>query len=155
MVTIKVDKALQKSLKKKLILAKKREIGGILMGEQIHPGKFRLMRFTCDAWSGSSGYFRRSVKPHSEELESFFKETNYEYSKYNYLGEWHSHPSFPSYPSQRDRRSMIELVGDGFETEIEFAMLLIAKVGIFRKLELNASIFSKNQESEEVEVILI
>jgi len=62
--------------------AGRREVGGVLMG-------------------GRGG--ARSPTP-------LFRETGHDYTRYNYLGEWHSHPSFALEPSHRDSESMWRLV---------------------------------------------
>jgi hypothetical protein len=42
----------------------------------------------------------------------FFDRTGHRYREFNYLGEWHSHPSFQVEPSSTDVQAMRQLVLD-------------------------------------------
>jgi hypothetical protein len=56
----------------------------------------------------------------------FFERTEHKYSRFNYIGEWHSHPSFEVSPSGTDLDSMRRLVRDpGFKGR--FAVLMITR----------------------------
>lgn len=129
----------------------RREIGGILFGEQLAPGQFRLVDFSVDDATGSAAHFCRTTEQHSKELESFFERTGREFAKYNYLGEWHSHPSFPVEPSAQDSRSMSELVHG--ETNIGFAALLIVRLDFLLFLRVGAVMFSRNNAPEQIRII--
>jgi len=118
--------------------AGRREIGGILMGKQIGVGYFEVVDFSIDAISGERAHFVRDAEHHREALDLFFERTGHNYQTFNYLGEWHSHPVFPAAPSPTDIQSMQELV-EG-EREIDFAVLLIVKLGIFRRFIASASL---------------
>jgi hypothetical protein len=84
--------------------AGQREVGGILMAEQLRPGHFRIVDFSLDALSGSHTRFHRDPKTHQKVLDAFFQRTGCDYQRFNYLGEWHSHPSFNPHgkPGRRD-----------------------------------------------------
>lgn len=82
------------SFKKVLRRAGSREIGGVLMGEQLEPGHFRIVDFSVDEKIGSAADFVRSVEDHQAALEEFFLKTKRDFSRFNYLGEWHSHAEF-------------------------------------------------------------
>ena len=60
-------------------------------------------------------------------LRAIFQQTGHDYTRFNYLGEWHSHPSFAPYPSRTDDLSMLQIVQD-VEVGANFAVLLIAKL---------------------------
>ncbi|MFL6416742.1 MAG: Mov34/MPN/PAD-1 family protein [Bryobacteraceae bacterium] len=79
---------------------------------------------------------------HAAALEDFFQRTGSDYRRFNYLGEWHSHPSFPVLPSTEDKTSMQSLV-DG-ERDIEFSALVIVKLRCFVLLEAAAYMFVRN-----------
>ena len=86
-------------MKAALRKAGQREVGGILMGENI----------------GNNVFIVREI-------------TGYDYVRFNYIGEWHSHPSFEPYPSRKDDLSMLQIVKD--ETVgANFVALLITKLG--------------------------
>jgi proteasome lid subunit RPN8/RPN11 len=86
------------------------ETGGILMGEHISPDEFRIVNFTVQRSKGTFASFLRMPRMHLRQLERFFKKTERDYRKYNYLGEWHSHPSFSICPSSPDIRAMQALI---------------------------------------------
>jgi hypothetical protein len=52
---------------------------------------------------------------------------NHDYRRFNYVGEWHSHPSFEPEPSSRDDTSMREIVQDP-KVGANFVALLIVKL---------------------------
>jgi hypothetical protein len=57
----------------------------------------------------------------------FFHRTGHAYSRHNYIGEWHSHPSFAVAPSPKDANTMRELV-TAKDFRGSFAVLLIARL---------------------------
>ncbi|KMS56193.1 hypothetical protein V474_14595 [Novosphingobium barchaimii LL02] len=116
------------------------EIGGILMAEQLDPGAFRIVGFSVDPTQGSAAHFVRSVEHHNEELTAFFDKTGHDYSRFNYLGEWHSHPNHHPVPSGEDIRSMQTLVNG--ERDIPFALLLVVRTSWWR-LTGTATIFER------------
>src|SRR5687767_12943368 len=87
-----------------------REIGGMLFAEQLAPAHFRLMDFSLDLFSGSHTHFRRNPQAHQQALNEFFENTGRDFSRFNYLGEWHSHPLFSITPSVEDTETMQSLV---------------------------------------------
>ncbi len=120
--------------------AGRREIGGVLMAEQIEPGSFRLVEFSVDSLTGGAAHFVRSVEDHQAALESFFERTGADYARFNYLGEWHSHPNHLPVPSTEDARSMENLVSG--ERNIPFAVLLVVRA-TWRGLACTATMFQQ------------
>src|SRR6266568_3134633 len=82
------------------------EIGGILMGEYIAEGLFRVKDLTIQRRGGSFAHFMRVVQDMIGPLWHFFRATHYDFARFNYLGEWHSHPSFIPEPSKTDHETM-------------------------------------------------
>lgn len=108
--------------------AGRREVGGILMGEHAGPNLFIVRKMTVHR-RGALASFVRRVEDAIGKLRTFFLETGHDYARFNYLGEWHSHPSFAPYPSATDDLSMLQLVQDE-NVGATFAVLLIAKLGL-------------------------
>jgi integrative and conjugative element protein (TIGR02256 family) len=107
--------------------AGRREVGGILMGEHIGPNLFIVREMTVHR-RGAFASFVRQIEDAIGKLRAFFQETGHDYARFNYIGEWHSHPSFAPYPSRTDDLSMLQIVQD--ETVgANFAVLLIVKIG--------------------------
>ena len=130
---------------------KHREIGGILMAEQINEGEFRIIDFSLDEITGSAAHFVRSPDYHRAALEAFFTRTGNDYARYNYLGEWHSHPNHSPNPSTTDINSMNDLLDE--ESNISFAILLIVKRGWWRRFLCTATLFQQGEELSNIQVI--
>jgi [CysO sulfur-carrier protein]-S-L-cysteine hydrolase len=152
MIQVTLPSGIRSRMKQALKRAGSREIGGMLMGQQLTAGHFAVVDFSLDEISGECGHFVRNAESHREALNCFLDRTGHDYQSFNYLGEWHSHPNFPALPSVTDVRSMQELV-DG-ERGIEFAMLLIVKLGCFRRLIASASLHRRSLKSELIDLMI-
>lgn len=141
---------LRSRMRRDLAAARRREIGGVLMGEQLTPGHFRLVDFSVDSKSGGGAHFVRRPEHHRKALVTFFARTGSEFSRFNYLGEWHSHPSFLALPSQQDIFAMQRLVEE--EPEINFSVLLIVRSRWRLMLECSATLFQRGGFQSEVEI---
>src|SRR6202041_2152555 len=75
-----------------------REIGGLLMGEHLNDEMFRVVDITVQRSGGSQACFVRNPGEHQSQLQEFFDRTGANYSRFNYLGEWNSHPAFDPSP---------------------------------------------------------
>jgi integrative and conjugative element protein (TIGR02256 family) len=148
MVTINLPSDQRARFRKCLRPAGRREIGGILMGEQVAPDHFRIVDFSVDETSGTAAHFVRSPDHHAEALERFFRRTRSDFRRFNYLGEWHSHPSFPVRPSREDMMSMQDLV-DG-ERDIDFSALIIVRLHYLFLLETSAYMFMRHNPPRHV-----
>lgn len=115
-----------KRLRRELRRAGRREIGGLLMGEDLGNGNFRVVHISVQRSGGNSVCFVRDPKHHQRDLYTFFAKTQNDYSRFNYLGEWHSHPSFDPIPSEHDITTMQSLVNDP-DIGSNFLVLLVAK----------------------------
>lgn len=144
-------KSLRERMRKALSQARRREIGGILMAEQIEAGHFRLVDFTIDEVTGGAAHFVRSVEHHQSALSGFYERTASEYGRFNYLGEWHSHPNHLPIPSSTDIASMQALVRG--ERDIPFAMLLIVRTAWWRRMMVSATLFQRGRAPERIEII--
>src|SRR4051812_26580608 len=99
---IELTKEVKRRMCRHLRTSGDREIGGVLMAEQVEPGHFKIVDFSVDEQTGSVAHFVRSPEHHGKALGEFFERTNSNYERYNYLGEWHSHPNFSVQPSTAD-----------------------------------------------------
>lgn len=139
------------TLRRALRAAGRREIGGVLMGEQIEPGHFRVVDLSIDNETGSRAHFVRSPESHADALDAFFQRTGNEYHRFNYLGEWHSHPRFAVTPSVQDAGSMIELVHG--ERGIEFAVLLVVRLDWWGWIASSCTLFRRGHKPSAVEIV--
>lgn len=118
------------------------------MGEQVAPDHFRIVDFSIDDKTGTTAHFVRNPAHHSEALESFFQKTGSDFRRFNYLGEWHSHPSFAVRPSHEDIMSMNDLVRA--EQDIDFSVLMIVRLRYLFRVEAAAYMFVRHAVPREV-----
>ena len=115
-------------LTRELAQAGRREIGGVLVGEHLDRNTFRIADLSVQRHGGDNACFVRRPAHHKGFLDAFFASTGDAYDRFNYLGEWHSHPSFSTEPSGTDLLQMHEIVNDG-PSAPPFAILLIVRLG--------------------------
>jgi|SRR5579863_6840533 len=120
--------------------ARRREIGGLLLGEHLGGELFSVADFSVQRSGGTHSDFMRNPEEHKAQLERFFAETGNDFTRFNYLGEWHSHPSFVPVPSGPDIQTMQSIVEDA-EVGVNFAVLLIVKLGRRKHLEATGTAF--------------
>jgi len=138
MMPLEVAKRLANELKK----AGHREIGGLLLGEHIGGDTFKVVEITVQTERGTSSHFERDPESHKQQLDAFFERTGEEHSRFNYFGEWHSHPSFPPVPSTKDLESMDSILGDP-AVGANFLVLLIVRLMRESGLTMSATICTK------------
>src|SRR5688572_23060176 len=80
-------------LRAALARAGRRETGGQLFGEQLAISYFRVTELTVQARPGTFARFLVDVFQAARDALNFFDRTGHEYRRFNYIGEWHSHPS--------------------------------------------------------------
>lgn len=146
---IELAPEIETRLSKALRSAGRRETGGMLFAEQLAPSHFRVIDFSVDLYSGSHTHFQRDPRIHQRALDAFFDRTGRDFSRYNYLGEWHSHPSFSVAPSVEDVATMTELVGNG-RTAITFAVLLIVRLRLRLWMDYSLTIFARGHTPKAV-----
>ena len=120
--------------------AGKREIGGILMGAHIGPNTFSVKEITIQRKGGTFATFMRMVEEILAPLLAFFDATKHDYTRFNYLGEWHSHHSFALVPSERDHATMFNMVMDP-QLGAHFVLLLLVKPAHNGQLEGSVSVY--------------
>lgn len=145
-----VPKSIQRRMKRHMVFAGRREIGGILMGEMVGDQRFRIAGISVDTVSGSQAHFVRDAEHHERELRAFFERTGADYKRFNYLGEWHSHPSFEVAPSGPDVRAMHNLVEGS--RGVDFAVLFISRHRWVWQMEASATLFVKGYGGCHAEV---
>lgn len=146
MLTIRLPADVRETMSTACIRAGSRETGGMLFGEHIGEDEFRVVEATV-AGQGSVASFLRTLAEGLVRLEAFFGRTKRDYRRFNYLGEWHSHPSFALHPSVADDRTMFEIVEDP-GTWARFAVSLIVKVQHGR-LEVAAFTYFPQEQRQE------
>ena len=139
-----------KRLKRELRRAGRQEIGGLLMGEHLGAERFRLVEISVQRSGGDQACFIRNPREHQAQLEKFFAETGQDYTRFNYLGEWHSHPSFAAVPSSTDFQTMQGIIDDP-SVGANFLVLLVVKLSR-RRIEASAFAFRSSTEPVPVQM---
>jgi len=88
-----------------------KECGGVLMGEHVGPNHFVVRRLTVHR-PVAVAFFVRHLGGVVGAIKRYCQAHGNDYQRFNYLGEWHSHPLFSVQPSAQDHASMRELVTD-------------------------------------------
>jgi [CysO sulfur-carrier protein]-S-L-cysteine hydrolase len=138
-------------IKRELRQAGTREIGGVLVGEHLRDDVFRVSDLSVQRSGGSQSHFTRDVENNRAFIADFFARTGNDYAKFNYIGEWHSHPLFSALPSGKDLGTMQEIVEDP-DVGVNFAVLLIVSTRRRGAIELSVSAFRPRASPENVEV---
>jgi len=107
------------------------------MGEHVRDEVFRVVSISVQRSGGSQTCFIRQPREHEAQLREFFARTGADYTRFNYLGEWHSHPSFEPVPSDTDLRTMQSIVDDSM-VGVNFLALMIPRLGKRGRVELSA-----------------
>jgi integrative and conjugative element protein (TIGR02256 family) len=142
---------IERKVRSALRTAGRLEVGGMLFAEQSAPGKFRIIDISLDLFSGSHTAFRRDPKVHQKMLNEFFRRTGHDYKRFNYLGEWHSHPSFSVRPSIEDVNTMTDIVSNP-SSPISFAALLVVRLRLWVWLDYSLTVFARNQQPQEMRI---
>lgn len=103
------------------------EIGGQMYGEQLAPSDFLVTDLSFQRRPGTFARFVVDLVQAARDALKFFDRTEHRYTRFNYIGEWHSHPSFEVRPSATDVDSMRALVQDP-EFQGYFSVLMIVRL---------------------------
>ena len=133
-----------------LARARRNEIGGQLFGELVMPSKFRATEITMQARPGSLARFVVDVVQAARDAARFYDRTRHCYTRFNYIGEWHSHPSFELRPSATDLATMQSLVTD-YDFRGTFAVLMIMRLD-GQALQGRAWVFDPEGRQDDVEL---
>jgi [CysO sulfur-carrier protein]-S-L-cysteine hydrolase len=140
-----------KAIREACIKSGEKEIGGMLFAQHTDVNTFRILEITAASENpGNIFNFLRELKYSLKCLQKFFERHQHKYTEYNYLGEWHSHPSFELIPSSTDDATMLEIIEDQ-KVGAYFAVLLIVKI---QEKELIAKAWAYYLSGEKIECVL-
>lgn len=126
MIDVVLTAACVMKLRRELRAAGSTEIGGVLAAEQVGDGRFVVLSLSVQR-NGTYASFKRDPDQHRAFMRRFRARTGNKHTRFNYLGEWHSHPSFIALPSSRDLRQMQALIEDEEQTA-SFLVLMVIKL---------------------------
>jgi integrative and conjugative element protein (TIGR02256 family) len=139
MLSLFLPRTITIKLEESLLKAGNLECGGILLGEHVGVNEFAILDITIQG-TGTISRFVRKVEEAFTALGKFFKRHENNYARFNYLGEWHSHPLFEPRPSNVDHNSMVEIVTNP-EVGANFVVLVIVKLNERRQLIGSAHVY--------------
>lgn len=137
---LQINQKTLEAWKTALINAGENEIGGVLFGEHLGEEDFRLIEFTQQRLNGNAMSFQRIASEARTSLKRLSTDHGNDHTRFNYLGEWHSHPNTSAAPSQVDYITMKNLLADP-ETSANFLVLMILRVSEGRDIELSINTF--------------
>jgi hypothetical protein len=123
---ITVPAEVQETLRHALTKAGSRECGGVLMGEHLGVNHFAVRALTVQR-PGAIASFVRGLAGALKAIKAYCGSTGNNYTRFNYLGEWHTHPLFSVQPSGLDHATMRDLVMDR-RVGANFVVLLIFRL---------------------------
>lgn len=126
----------QKTLKK----AGDREIGGILFGEHVGDSDFKVIHATKQTKGGNQTHFKRDASKAIKDIERLSAQHENNHERFNYLGEWHSHPNAPALPSAQDEATMHQLLIESDAT-VNFLVLIIIRLSKNKTIEMSAQAY--------------
>jgi integrative and conjugative element protein (TIGR02256 family) len=126
MLTLILPSDIVTRLEQALVKAGSREVGGILMAEHTDENEFLVRDITIHR-RGTLASFVRRIEEAMAALNRFFARTKREYKRFNYIGEWHSHPLFEPVPSARDHQSMLDIISDAV-VGANFVVLVVLRI---------------------------
>ena len=126
MLRVTVPPDVQATVVTALKCAGPRERGGVLMGEHVGKNHFVVRRLTVQK-PGAVAAFVRGLGGVVRAIKAYCRSNGNDYTRFNYLGEWHSHPLFSVQPSSKDHATMRELATDR-SVGANFLVLLVVRL---------------------------
>jgi [CysO sulfur-carrier protein]-S-L-cysteine hydrolase len=151
-VKIILPSLIEQELAVALCKAGQQEIGGILMGKHVVEDIYQIQDITVQREAGTFASLVRLAEDIVVPLHHFFRKTLHDYKQFNYLGEWHSHPSFFPRPSMQDSETMWEMLQDA-QTGANFAILLVVRLATSHQVEGTATVYLPQRISFGAELI--
>lgn len=112
-----------------------KECGGVLMGEHVGPNHFAVRQLTVHR-PGAVARFVRHLGGVVGAIKRYCQAHGNDFQRFNYLGEWHSHPLFSVHPSAQDHATMRELITD-YRVGANFLVLMVVRL---KSTELEGSV---------------
>lgn len=142
------------ALARNLSRADLREIGGVLVGEHVSEDRFRLVDLSFQRSPGTASCFVRRPEQHQDFFNRFFERTGRDFQRFNYLGEWHSHPTFSARPSHVDDEQMHAIVDTPADAPL-FAVLVIVRLARPDEIEMSAFAYQAGGNTRAVTVHVV
>jgi [CysO sulfur-carrier protein]-S-L-cysteine hydrolase len=152
MIDVVLPAAVAARVRRELRRAGDREIGGVLAGEDLGEGRFLVADLSVQRSGGGVAHFLRDPGAHRRFMRRFLARNGNDYARFNYLGEWHSHPRFPALPSSTDLQQMQALMDERGQ-QARFLVLLVVKLGRDGEIEATGHAFRRGAQIVQVRVM--
>jgi len=127
------------------------ETKGALFAEHLGDNIFKIDSVYLEPKPGTTTYVKLVVNRVYQAFQnSFHKKHQYHFSKFNYIGDWHSHPLFECIPSSFD---VEEVQKDLKNSNANFLVQLILKVNQ-DKLIGNAFYYSNQVSAKKIHLVI-
>lgn len=144
-----------KKLTKKIFIQVKKcrlnETKGALFARKISDEMFEVDDVYIEKKVGSFAFVELVNNEKYQVYQNCYHEkSGHDYIHHNYIGDWHSHPSFVLYPSSYD---IEEVKKDLKKSNARFLVQVIVKI-INDKLTGNAFYYDRNITAKQIELII-
>ena len=132
--------------------ARSKEIGGVLFGEQIAVGDFRIVEATRQLFvGGTESTFKRRGYAARKQVLDLHRRFGDNPAQFNYLGEWHSHPAAPVVPSNQDESTMYRLLAEQ-SGAVNFLVLIIVRLDADSRFYISARTYLASGHTLDCEI---
>lgn len=108
-MTIVIPKEISELLKKELDFMGQNETKGSFFAERIDNDLFEVNEIYFSKKRGTFSFIKMIIGDEYKKFQKKYHEKySFDYEKYNYIGDWHSHPSFSCFPSTYDKKEAID-----------------------------------------------
>ena len=127
------------------------EIKGACFAYNSSPNVFEIEEVYISPVQGTFAFSNLIINYKYKKFErDYFKRHNYDYEKHNYIGDWHSHPSFDCIPSQYDIKEVLDELS---KSNANFLIQLILKIEN-GKLIGNCYYYNSKEKTIKCELLL-
>ncbi len=146
-----IPKKLTKKIFNQVKKGKLNETKGALFARKISDDIFEVDDVYIESKVGSFAFVELvNNKKYQVYQKSYHKKNGYDYVNHNYIGDWHSHPSFELYPSSYD---MAEVKSDLKKSNAKFLVQVIVKI-VNKKLTGNAFYYDRKNSAKQIELLI-
>ncbi len=148
---IVIPKKMCIKLKKELNRMGFYETRGSFFAERVNDDLFVINDIYFSRKQGTVSFIQMIIGSDYHRFQNIYhKKHKFEYKKFNFIGDWHSHPSFSCNPSRYDVK---EAKDDLEHSNANFIVQCILKL-INNNLTGNAYVYYRDRKTEEIDLII-
>jgi [CysO sulfur-carrier protein]-S-L-cysteine hydrolase len=148
-MTIILPKKISKILHKQIHRHSPNETKGALFAKQIDDDHYEIDEVYLERQIGSIAFVRLYNNQRYKRFQKqYHAKHDDDFLHHNYIGDWHSHPSFECVPSSFDR---MEVEMDLQQSNANFLIQVILKVE-YNKLVGDAFLYNKDASAQQIQL---